>query len=97
MIYIQIPKKHGAIGFLELAKSGISVLCLPENTYGVSKEHLELLKQKNIPFKKLEASRIPIPRPSPPHYEEIRNLLATDVQRRQRDQTAKTRRFFRDA
>jgi hypothetical protein len=82
MIYIQIPEKHDAEGFLTLATSGISVLCLPENTYGVSKEHLKLLKRKDVPFKELEISEIPIP---PPHYEEIRNLLTAEVQRRQKN------------
>jgi hypothetical protein len=85
MIYIQIPEKHDAEGFLALATSGISVLCLPENTYGVSKDHIELLKRKEVPFKKLKRSEIPIPRPAPPHYEEIRNLLTAEVQRRQKN------------
>ena len=53
MIYIQIPAKNNAIGFLTLAKSGTSVLCLPQYTYGVSPEHLTLLRQKRIPFKKV--------------------------------------------
>lgn len=82
MIYIQIPEKHDATGFLALATSGISVLCLPENTYGVSKEHLKLLKRKDIPFRKLQISEIPVPKP---HHEEIRNLLTAEVQRRQKN------------
>ena len=68
MIYIQIPEKHDAVGFLALAKSGTSVLCLPENTYGVANEHLQLLRRKRIPFKKLEAR---LPQPSRPHDEKI--------------------------
>ena len=71
MIYIQIPEEHDAIGFLALAKSGIPVSCLPENSYGVSDEHLTLLSSKRIPFKKLEASSLAVPRPSQPHDEEI--------------------------
>ena len=65
MIYIQIPKEHNALGLLALAKSGPPVLCLPENTYGVISEHLRVLRQKRIPFKKLEKVRMP--EPSGPH------------------------------
>lgn len=71
MIYIQIPEEHDAIGFLALAKSGIPVSCLPENSYGVSDEHLTLLDSKHIPFRQLEADNLPIPQPSRPHDEEI--------------------------
>ena len=71
MIYIQIPKDDNAIGFLTLAKSGTSVLCLPEETYGVLPEHLKLLRRKRIPFKKLESSTVRLPRPSRPHDEKI--------------------------
>lgn len=67
MIYIQIAEKHNAVGFLALAKSGTSVLCLPENTYGVVPEHLTLLKRKRIPFKKLQSSTVRLPHPSLPH------------------------------
>ena len=63
MIYIQIPKDNDAVGFLTLAKSGTTVLCLPENTYGVSSEHLTLLRRKRIPFKKLEIGTVRIPKP----------------------------------
>ena len=71
MIYIQIPEEHDAIGFLALAKSGIPVRCLPENSYGVAHEHVALLNSKQIPFKKLEVKNLPRPRPSQPHDEEI--------------------------
>lgn len=71
MIYIQIPEEHDALGFLALAKSGVPVSCLPENTYGVGDEHLELLDSKHIPFTKLEAKNLPEHRPSRPHDEEI--------------------------
>jgi hypothetical protein len=71
MIYIQISEEHDALGFMALAKSGIPVLCLPENSYGVSNEHLTLLDSKQIPFKELEANNLPLPRPSQPHDEEI--------------------------
>ena len=64
MIYIQIPEKQDAKGFLLLAKSGFAVVCLPKNTYGVREEHLKLLKRKRITFKKLEASRIRMPKPA---------------------------------
>jgi hypothetical protein len=53
MIYIQIPERHDAVGFLALAKSGIPVSCLPQNSYGVQQEHLKILKRAKIPFKKL--------------------------------------------
>ena len=62
--YIQIPEKHDAKGFLALAKSGIPVSCLAENTYGVHPEHLKMLKRKRIPFKKLQAGNVPLPRPT---------------------------------
>jgi len=71
MIYIQIPKNDNAVGFLVLAKSGTSVLCLPENTYGVALEHLTLLRRKRIPFKKLESNTVRLPRPSRPDDEKI--------------------------
>ena len=71
MIYIQIPEEHDALGFLALAKSGIPVCCLPQNSYGVADEHLVLLNSKQIPFKKLEAKNFGRPRPSQPHDEEI--------------------------
>ena len=71
MIYIQIPKDDNAIGFLALAKSGTSVLCLPENTYGVSLEHLTSLRPKRIPFKKVESNTVRLPQPSRPHDEKM--------------------------
>ena len=71
MIYIQIPEEHDALGFLALAKSGIPVQCLPQNSYGVADQHLVLLNSKQIPFQKLEAENLPRPRPSQPHDEEI--------------------------
>ena len=64
MIYIQIPEKHDALGFLALAKSGTPISCLPDNTYGVSTEHLKLLRRKRIPFKKLAPNLIRLPNPS---------------------------------
>jgi hypothetical protein len=64
VIYIQIPDKQDAKGFLVLAKSGFPVVCLPENTYGVREEQLKLLKSKRISFKKLEASKIRMPKPA---------------------------------
>ena len=71
MIYIQIPEEHDALGFLAMVKSGVPVSCLPENSYGVSDEHLRVLNAKHIPFTKLEANNLPLPRPSQPHDEEI--------------------------
>jgi len=72
MIYIQIPEEHDAIGFLELAKSGIPVSCLPQNRYGVCGEHLRLLRRKSIPYRELEASEARLPKqPSRPHDEKI--------------------------
>ena len=69
MIYIQIPRDDNAQGFLALARSGISVLCLPDDTYAVTSEHLKILTQKRIPFKKLEKVRLP--EPSIPHNDKI--------------------------
>ena len=79
MIYIQIPRDNG-VGFITLAKSG-PVLCLRDDTYGVSPEHLKLLRRKRIPFKKLKANTVRLPRP---HDEKIRHLLTAEIQRRQR-------------
>ena len=62
MIYIQIPEKCDARGFLLLAKSGTSVSCLPGNIYGVVPEHIKLLKRKKIPFKKLAAKSVHLPK-----------------------------------
>ena len=62
MIYIRIPEKHDALGFLALAKSGVAVACLPENSYGVQPEHLKLLKRMRIPFTKLDVRDVRLPR-----------------------------------
>jgi len=62
--YIQISEKHDAKGFLALAKSGIPLSCLPENTYGVHPEQLKILKRKRIPFKKLLAANVRLPLPT---------------------------------
>jgi hypothetical protein len=64
VIYIQLSDVQDAKGFVILAKSGFPVMCLPNNTYGVRDEHLKLLKRKRIAFKKLNASRIRIPKPA---------------------------------
>ena len=64
MIYIRIPEKEDAVGFLALAKSGIPVSCLAENTYGVQQEHLKILKRRKISFKKLGAKNVHLPKPS---------------------------------
>ena len=58
MVYIQIPDDQDAVGFLALAKSGISVSCFPDNTYGVRAEHLKILRGLKISFKKLDARTI---------------------------------------
>ncbi len=62
MIHIQIAEKHDARGFLLLAQSGIPVNCLPHNVYGVAPEHIKLLKRKQIPFKKLPAKSVRLPK-----------------------------------
>ncbi len=62
--YIRISERYDAKGFLALAKSGVPVSCLSQNTYGVHPEHLKILKRKRIPFKKLEARNISLPRPN---------------------------------
>jgi len=62
MIYIHIPEKYDATGFLLLAKSGMPVSCLPDNIYGVVAEHIKLLKQRKIPFKKLAAKNVHLPK-----------------------------------
>jgi len=69
MIYIQILNDSNGAAFVALAKSGTSVLCLPDDTCGVTSEHLELLRQKQIPFKKLE--RVRMPQPSRSHNDKI--------------------------
>ena len=62
MIYIRIPERHDALGFLALAKSGVAVACLPENSYGVQPEHVKLLKRMRIPFRKLKVREIRLPK-----------------------------------
>ena len=71
MIYIQIPEEHNALGFIALATSGPPVVCLPQNTYGVIHEHLRVLRQKRIPFKKLEPNTVRLPKFPRPHNEQI--------------------------
>jgi hypothetical protein len=64
MIYIQIPEPHRSDALLMLVKSGLSIVCLPHKRYGVREEHLKILKRKRIPFKTLDTSNIPMPKPS---------------------------------
>jgi len=64
MIYIRIPEKHDSQGFLLLAKSGAPVICLPNNIYGVNPEHIKILKRNRIPFKKLAAKSVRLPKSS---------------------------------
>ena len=64
MIYIQIPAAYRADALLMLVKSGLSIVCLPQKKYGVREEHLKILKRKRIPFKKLDTSKIRMPKPS---------------------------------
>ena len=64
MVYLQIPEKHDAKGFLLLVKSGTPVYCLAENIYGVLPEHIKILKHKRIPFKKLDAKNVHLPKSS---------------------------------
>jgi hypothetical protein len=54
---IQIPEKHDAKGFLLLAKSGMPVVCLADNIYGVSPDQIRTLKRKRIPFKQSRTNR----------------------------------------
>ena len=64
MIYVQLPERHDAKGFLALAKSGTPVYCLPGNIYGVRPDHIKILKRKRIPFKKLNARDVHLPKSS---------------------------------
>lgn len=64
MIYVQIPEKHDAMGFLALAKSGTPLYCLAGNIYGVRTDHIKILKRKRIPFKKLDARNVHLPKSS---------------------------------
>ncbi|MBI3193399.1 MAG: hypothetical protein HYZ34_02905 [Ignavibacteriae bacterium] len=64
MIYIQLTEKVDAEGFLLLAKSGPPVLCLPENIYRISSEQQNLLEDKGIPFKTLNAKDVRMPKAS---------------------------------
>lgn len=47
-----------------LAKSGMPVSCLADNVYGVIPQHLKLLKRNRIPFKKLPAKSVRLPKSS---------------------------------
>jgi hypothetical protein len=64
MTYIQIREKYDAEAFLLLARSGASVTCLPDNIYGVIPDHLKILKRKKIPFKRLPAKSVRLPKSS---------------------------------
>ena len=64
MIYVQIPEKHDAKGFVLLAKSGTPITCFRHNIYGVIPEHTTILKRKRIPFKKLTAKNVRLPKSS---------------------------------
>jgi hypothetical protein len=62
MIYVQLSDKYDANGFLVLAKSGTPVYCLAGNIYGVRSDHLKILRRKRIPFKKLNARDVHLPK-----------------------------------
>jgi len=64
VIYIQIPETHRTDALLMLVKRGLPIVCLPQKRYGVGEEHLKILKRKRIPFRKLDTSKIPMPKPS---------------------------------
>jgi hypothetical protein len=64
MIYIQISNARRANALLAMLKSGLPVVCLAGKIYGVSAEHLKILKRKRIPFRKLETSKVRMPEPS---------------------------------
>jgi len=64
MIYVQLSDKYDANGFLALAKSGTPVYCLAGNIYGVRSDHLKILRRKRIPFKKLNARDVHLPKSS---------------------------------
>ncbi len=64
MTYIQLSEKHDAVGFLALAKSGAPVYCLAENTYGVRPDQIKILKRKKVPFKRLKARDLHLPKSS---------------------------------
>ena len=64
MVYIQIAERHDAKGFLVMAKSGSSITCLPDNTYGVGPEQLKLLKRQKIRYKTLPANSVRLPKAS---------------------------------
>jgi hypothetical protein len=48
-MYIQLPEKHDADGFLALAKSGAPVYCLAGNIYGVRQDRIKILRRKKFP------------------------------------------------
>jgi len=60
MIYIEIPDPHRSDALLMLVKSGPPIVCLPQKKYGVREEHLNILRRKRIPFKKIDANTIPL-------------------------------------
>ena len=64
MVFVQIREKHDGKGFLLLAKSGSPIICLPDNVYGVGKEHLKLLKREKVSYKRLPAHSVRLPKAS---------------------------------
>ena len=64
MTYIQIPAAFRADALLLLVKSGFPIVCLPQKKYGVHEEHLNILKRKGIPFRKLDPSKIRMAEPT---------------------------------
>lgn len=64
MVYIQIPEPYRSDALLMLVKTGVPIVCLPQKRYGVREEHIKLLKRKRIPFKKLDAGKIRMPKAS---------------------------------
>lgn len=79
MIYIQIPEKQDAKGFLLLAKSAFPVVCLPENTYGVREEHLKLLSASESPLRSLKRAKSEC-QSLRWQYERTQDLLAIEIQ-----------------
>ena len=63
VIYIAISERYRAKALLLLLKGGFSVVCLAGKIYGVGEQHLSFLKRKGIRFRKLDTSKIRLPKP----------------------------------
>ncbi|MBI3193996.1 MAG: hypothetical protein HYZ34_05930 [Ignavibacteriae bacterium] len=62
MEYIQVPDEYNARA-LWLLFTHSPTKCFPSNIYSASEEQLTVLKTEGIPYKKIDMTKIELPKP----------------------------------